>query len=158
VANVDFSAPTSRASQILAGLVTTILGAALLLFGAFVIWRLLGHHPDKPAMIVLCIVFGLGLPLFIPGLRLLTGRRRHDGGLFSPWVLRFGGLIFFAGPVAILFLSPSVLGLLKSAFSIGAGVACFALANRRQDRGLESNANVPNQRLERPVKPPLDTP
>ena len=150
MADLDLSAPASRASQILAGLVTTILGAALLLFGVFLSWRLLGQHLDTAAVIILSLVFGLGLLLFLPGLRLLTGRRRHDGGLFSPWVLRFGGLIFFAGPVAILFSSPSVLSLVKAGFSIGAGVACFALANRRQERSLESNANVPNQRLERP--------
>jgi len=137
VANLDYSARTSRSSKILAGLVATILGAAVLLFAALLTWSIHGRRLDTPMLAVLGLALALGLLLFLPGLRLLTGKRRRDGGLFSPWILRFGGLIFFVGPIAMLFSSPSLLTILKVGVSIAAGVACFALANRRAQQLYE---------------------
>jgi hypothetical protein len=146
MADVDLSTRPSRMSEIMLGVVATLLGAALALFAALVVWRAFVQQLPTSVVIIFSIAFGLGLILFVAGLRLLTGKRRSAGGLFSPWVLRFGGLIFFAGPIAVLFTKPALLTILKAAAGFGAGVACFALANRREQRIFERGSEAPNNR------------
>ena len=128
----QYSAPVSRVLMVAVGLVATVIGVVLL--GAFGLgmYRLAGGFTPGAVIIVLLIVGALGLVLSVIGLRLITGARRRDGGLFSPWTLRLGGIIFLFGPVAAL-LKHSWLGVLGAGVSLSAAVACFVLANRRAE-------------------------
>ena len=149
----QYSAPVSRLLTLALGVAVTVIGAALLgLFGlgayrGIVAYRLSGGVPSSGVLVFGFIVGALGFALSAVGLRLLTGKRRRDGGLFSPWVLRFGGLIFFIGPVAAV-LNRSWFGLLEAGVSLSAGIACFVLANRREQAAAEPRA--PNNRWRGP--------
>jgi hypothetical protein len=143
----QYSAPISRVPRVALGLVVTIIGAALLGFFGLGLYRLIGGLPSTSIIVILFIVGALGLALCVLGLRLITGKRRRDGGLFSPWALRFGGVIFLFGPVAAL-INRSWFGLVEAGVSLSAAVACFALANRRAEAAADLGA--PNNRWRGP--------
>jgi drug/metabolite transporter (DMT)-like permease len=137
---VQYSAPVSRLLLVVVGVVAAFLGVALLgLFGVG-LHRLHRSVPSSQ-VVFLCIVGALGMGLCVVALRLLTGKHRRDGGLFSPWVLRVGGVIFLFGPVAAI-LNRSWFGLLEAGVSLSAALACFVLANRRHDAA--ANDGAPN--------------
>ena len=150
MADVDLSARPLRVFEALFGLVAALLGAALLVFAALGASRALGGQVQTSVLVMCAIALGLGVLLLVAGLRLLTGKRRRDGGLLSPWTLRFGGLIFFVGPIVMLFAKPSLLIIVKAAASFGIGVACFALANRREQHTLRGDSDAPNNRWRGP--------
>jgi hypothetical protein len=127
-----YSAPVSRVAAIAAGLVLTTFGAGFLVLFGVVAYHLLDRPSTREVVIALTILGALGGGLCFTGLRLVTGRRRRDGGLFSPWVLRFGGLFFLAAPVFILFARPSLVTMLEAGALVSAGIACFVIANRRE--------------------------
>jgi len=127
-----YSAPVSRVSAITAGLVLTSFGAGFLLLFGIVAYRLFDRPPTRDIVIALTILGALGGWLSFTGLRLVTGRRRRDGGLFSPWVLRFGGFLLLAAPVFMLFARPSLVAMLEAGALVSAGIACFVIANRRE--------------------------
>jgi hypothetical protein len=133
----QYSAPISRVLTVGVGLIVTVMGAALLGFFGLGAYRLGSGLPSTQVLLILFIVGALGLALCVVGLRLITGRRRRDGGLFSPWALRFGGLIFLFGPVAAVLVNRSWFGLLEAGVSLSAGAACFVLANRREQAGAD---------------------
>ena len=137
----QFSAPISRFLAVAVGVVVMVIGAALLGFFGVGSYRLSIGLPSSRVMVFLCIVGVLGVGLCLVGLRLLTGKHRRDGGLFSPWFLRLGGVIFLFGPVAAV-LNRSWFGLLEASVSLSAAIACFVLANRRQDAA--ANQGAPN--------------
>jgi len=138
-----FLARASRAFEVLIGTVATLIGAALLVLAAFAIYAITRSLPDVTVVVLLTATLAFGLLLFVAGLRLVTGRHRSDGGLFSPWLLRFGALIFLAGPVLALFHRSWTM-LIEAGFSLSAAVACFTLANRREQAATERVA--PNDR------------
>jgi len=133
----QYSAPVSRGSTVAVGLIVTVIGAALVSFFLLGIYRITGGLPSRSVIVILLIVGAVGLGLCAVGLRLITGKRRRDGGLFSPWVLRFGGVMFLFGPVAAIF-NRSWLGLFEACVSLSAAVACFALANRRSEAAADA--------------------
>jgi uncharacterized membrane protein YuzA (DUF378 family) len=145
--NDQYSAPVSRVASVVVGMVVTAIGVALLGFFGLGLYRLTSGLPSSEVMVVLCIVGILGIGLCVVGLRLLTGKRRRDGGLFSPWFLRLGGVIFLLAPVAAI-LSRSWFGLLKTAVLLPAAIACFVLANRR--KGAVADQGAPNNRWRGP--------
>jgi hypothetical protein len=132
-------APASQFLSIVMGVVVTVMGVALLGFFGLGLYRLSSGLPSSQVMVFLCIFGALGLGLCVVGVRLLTGIRRRDGGLFSPWFLRLGGVIFLFGPVAAV-LNRSWFGLLEAGFSLSAAVACFVLANHRQEAAADQGA------------------
>src|ERR1700733_9257664 len=142
-----YSAPASRFLSIVVGVVVTVMGVALLGFFGLGLYRLSSGLPSPQIMVFLCIVGALGLGLCVVGVRLLTGKRRRDGGLFSPWFLRLGGVIFLFGPGAAV-LKRSWFGLLEAGVALSAAVACFVLANRRQEAAADQGA--PNNRWRGP--------
>ena len=140
----QYSAPISRPVAVAVGIVVTVMGLALVsLVGLGVFRTLSGGLPSSSVLIILGVVGALGVALCVVGLRLVSGRRRRDGGLFSPWVLRFGGIIFFLGPVVIM-VSRSWSKLFEAGLCLSAGVGCFALANRGQQTPADSG--TPNNR------------
>jgi hypothetical protein len=129
-----YSAPVSRPATAFLGLVLTIIAAALLVLGGIGVYRLFQGPAPTDVKVVLGIVVILGVGLGSIGVRLLTGRRRRDGGLFSPWTLRLGGMFFLVAPVILIFAQHSILGAVEAIGMISAGVACFVIANRREQR------------------------
>jgi hypothetical protein len=130
----SLSARQSRAFEIVIGIAASLIGGTLLLFAAFIVVRTFRHPPRNGLVILLTATLVFATTLLPAGIRLLTGRHRRDGGLFSPWVLRFGGMIFFFSPIAIILNHRALSGLLEISTTLAAGVACFALANRRTEK------------------------
>ena len=128
-----YLAAAPRYLEIVVGAVSTLLGVGLLALSGFVIYGTLGHPPPPVVVVVGCITSAVGLLLTSAGLRLVASKPRYDGGLLSPWVLRLGGFIFFSGPV-IMLLTRQWDHILAAMFSLTAGVTCFVLANRREER------------------------
>jgi len=143
-----FAKRSSRAFEVIVGLAATLIGVALLAFAAFVAYAASWRSPDVGMVVLLTVTLAVGLLLFVAGLRLLTGKHRSDGGLFSPWILRFGALIFLAGPVLALFFNRSWTMIIEAGLSLSAAVACFTLANRREQTAAERGA--PNNRWRGP--------
>ena len=150
MADADLPDRTSRFFEALLGLVTGLSGAALLVFAALGASRGFGREVETSVIVILAVALGLGLLLLVAGFRLVTGKRRSDGGLLSPWTLRCGGLIFFVGPIAMLFAKPSLLMIAKAGALFGIGVACFSLANRREEHTFQRNSEAPNNRWRGP--------
>ena len=125
----------SRAFERAVGLPAALLGIFLLAFSGFIALRAFGRPINAAVVVILAISTALGVLLFSAGARLITSTHRSDGGLFSPWVLRLGDLIFIFAPIVFV-LSKQYTHLLESVFCFSAGVACFALANRRQERSF----------------------
>lgn len=94
----QYSAPVSRVITFALGVIVTLMGAPLVAFFGFGLYRLRSGVPSSDAIVALCILGILGFGLCVVGLRLLTGKRRRDGGLFSPWFLRLGGVFFCSAP------------------------------------------------------------
>jgi hypothetical protein len=127
----QYSAPVSRPMRVVVGLVLTIMGGGLLALFALLLYALL-KGGEKKIVVGLCIIGTVGVSLCVVGIRLITGRRRRDGGLFSPWVLRFAGVFFIAMPLVFLFAHRTLYAILESGLMVSAGVACFVVANRRE--------------------------
>jgi hypothetical protein len=143
-----YSAPVSRPATLFLGLVVSLIAVALLAFGGLGIYRLLQGPVPTDVKVILGVVVILGVGLGSIGARLLTGRQRRGGGLFSPWALRIGGAFFVLTPLILVLVQHSILGVIEAIGMISAGVGCFVIANRREQRLGEPS--VPNQRLERP--------
>jgi len=122
----------SRVFEVIVGLAATVIGAALLGSAVLAAYAMFFRRPGVGVVVVLTVALALGLLLFAAGLRLVTGKHRSDGGLFSPWVLRFGALIFLAAPVLALFFHRSWTMIIEAGVSLSAAVACFTVANRRE--------------------------
>jgi hypothetical protein len=134
----------SRAFEAIVGVAATLIGAALLAFDGFVVYAM-AWPPGAGVLVLLTATIAVGLLLFVAGLRLVTGKHRSDGGLFSPWILRFGALIFLASPVIALFVHRSWTMIFEAGVSLTAAVACFALANRREQAADERMGHNPSR-------------
>ena len=143
-----FARRTSRAFELIIGVASTLIGVALLLFVAFGIYAMPWRPADVPVVVLFTVTLGVGVLLLVTGLRLVTGKHRSDGGLFSPWILRFGAVIFLASPVLALFFHRSLTMIIEAGVSLSAAVACFALANHREQAAAERGA--PNNRWRGP--------
>ena len=126
--------PASRIGEVIAGSVFGLLGALALVGLALTVYKALKEQSIAPSNFTPLAILTLGSIFFcLTAYRLLTGRgRSKDGSLFSPWVLRFIGLIFLgeAGLVAYYFparmlSAPFVMVLLL-------GIGCFYLAKRQR--------------------------
>ena len=139
---------SSRAFEAILGLAATLIGTALLASAGFVAYATTWRPPNVGVVVVLTVALTFGLLLFVAGLRLVTGKHRLDGGLFSPWILRLGALIFLAGPVLALFFHSSWTAIIEAGAMLSAAIACFTLANRREQVAAERGA--PNNRWRGP--------
>ena len=128
----------SRGFEGFIGLIAGTTGAVLLLFSAVGALRSSGNTMSAGLPTVLGISGALGLLLASAGVRLIWSKRRSDGGLFSPWVLRLGGIIFFCAPIAMI-TNRQYFHLIEAGVCVSAGVACFALANLRTERWPSSD-------------------
>src|SRR5579871_507726 len=104
----QYAAPVSRSSTLFWGLVLTVIAAALLAFGGFGVFRLVQASAPNEVRIVVAVVILIGVALGSTGIRLLTGRQRQGGGLFSPWTLRIGGAFFVVVPLILVFVQHSL--------------------------------------------------
>ena len=84
MSGTDYFARQSRPFEVIVGILAGVIGAALLSFGLFCVYRTIGSRPDGAAIVLTGVALGLGLFLFLVGVRLIAGRSRADGGLLSP--------------------------------------------------------------------------
>jgi hypothetical protein len=129
-----YSAPVSRGVTLILGLVVGVIGVALAFAGGVGIYGVLKRPATTEVKVVLGVALAIGLALSFIGFRLVAGKRRSDGGLFSPWVLRIGGMFFLCAPVFMFLARQSTFGILETVTLLSAGVACFAVANHRERR------------------------
>jgi len=99
-------------------------------------------------LIVPGILLALGLPGAWIAFRLISGRKRKDGGLMSPLVLRVFGVLLIATPWLWVLAHRSQpwhwLHLLHLLPLSAAGIACFLLAARRERRdALDASISTP---------------
>ena len=140
---VDGEVTLPRGCQALMGVVLGAFGV-LMIFGAvFGIVALLGHDPDPDlhgtfAWSMVAALGLLGLWCAITGWRLVSGKSRQDGGLFSPLALIVIGLACVAGA----WLSYLHYGLARRGWLVLSGVAfaVFSLAVRRLRSAGKSTA------------------
>src|SRR5262249_18964520 len=93
--------PSSRPPEIALGLVVGALSLLFVSFASYVLWWGIRHGLLKGPydsgwlgyVSVPIALYVLGLPGSWVAFRLLSGRARRDGGLFSPAVLRLGGAL-----------------------------------------------------------------
>jgi hypothetical protein len=122
----------SRPGQIVVGVV--ICGVAMFISGisVFLFFSLPYTYRFLLVAIPTLVVCGW---ILNKGISLITGRRRM-GGLFAPWALRVGGVVFFLFPFCGIFTGyyhehpPLMLGL-QAASDLAISLALFALASRR---------------------------
>jgi hypothetical protein len=127
----------SRAFERFIGLLAGTTGAVLLLFSGVGALRSVGNTMTAGVATVLGIAAALGFLLGFAGVRLIWSKRRSDGGLLSPWILRLGGIIFFCAPIAMI-INRQYFHLIDAGVCLSAGVACFALANLRTENAPSS--------------------
>lgn len=125
------SSTHGRWLEIVIGSVSAVVGLALLAGCFFFAYRIFGSPSDPAVIVLLVCAVSFALVLSVAGVRLLFNLRRRDGGLLPPLLLRVGGLIFFSAP--ILMIIQRDWAIIEAGFAIAAGVACFVLANRRND-------------------------
>lgn len=127
---VNFYKTTPRFLEIVAGLVMVI--AALVLTLAVVVGFnvMLGGDASSRDLwtLIVCALGGSGCWLL--AWRLLSGRGRRDGGLFSPLFLRVSSLIFVAGGLIMAVRHP--LGFLEAVPVVAGAGACIGLARLRE--------------------------
>lgn len=130
----DHLQPAGRVLELFAGIVCAACGAGLAALGGFGLFAILVRDESPPTLSTLLftlVVCAFASLLLVLAWRLVLNRARpSDGGLFSPFGLRVGGLIFLAGPVAAVFAHP--IGLIETGFALAASGACFALARHRE--------------------------
>ena len=126
----------SRIGEAIAGIVLGFFGALALVVLAIAMYRLPIANPISPSEIAVLAVLALvGLFCCITSYRLITGRgRTRDHGLFSPWLLRFLGLLFFGGAAVVVYDSPADVRIAPMVTTIFLGLGCFYLANRQQQK------------------------
>ena len=116
----------------LIGVIAVLLGVGTILGSAW--WIGFGVRDEKFTITAAALGFLaiLGLIIVNAGIRLVSGRRRADGGLLPPAVLYFGAVMFFSFVVIglVIFDNPDIFGLFGAT---AAGVSCIVLAKRRQE-------------------------
>ena len=137
---VDFYATAPRYVQIIAGLVMVIAALVLTLVVIAGLSVILDGNTSSENMwtLIICTLAGAGCWLL--AWRLLSGKGRRDGGLFSPAFLRVASLVFLvAGPVMIM---RHPLGIVEAVAAVGAAGACFGLARFRERQISQGEGDV----------------
>jgi hypothetical protein len=127
----NFLADQPRWFEVAIGVVTAAIAAALLSLDGCFGWSALGRTPPTSVVVMIATIGLMGLFFLNISRRLLLGKRRGDGGLFPPLALRVAGGVFLCSPL-LLFFGPTR-QFINVLLCLGAGLACFTLANRRSD-------------------------
>ncbi len=134
--HTPYSSTVGRKTSIAAGIALLLVGLPFLLLGAFGFFRIATTDIDEFHLGFAAVLFVIGVFCVSTAIRMMLGRKREDGGLFSPFVLRVAGTLFAIVPVLLIFadgLDLRSLGtLLKVGFFLAVAGSCFALASRRQ--------------------------
>jgi len=128
-------AQAPRFLEIVAGLVFVIV--VLLLALAFVATLSAMLRGNMAALHIWSLVFFalVGFASCLLAWRLLSGRGRRDGGLFSPFSLRVASLISLFAGLVMAWRHP--LGLLELVPLVAAAGACLGLARLRERQNTE---------------------
>ncbi|HKQ58355.1 MAG TPA: hypothetical protein VJY35_10860 [Candidatus Eisenbacteria bacterium] len=149
--------PSGRGLERLVGVVAALF--ALLFIGLAVWVIVVGFErgvfeppllaPGKRGIpLVIAILLVLGIPGAWVSFRLITGRRRRDGGLLSPGALRVAGVFLILASLACLIANRrDPWQWFHTASLITGGVACWVLAERRRPRDpVDEKVSVPTSK------------
>ena len=119
--------------EIAAGIVMALFSALLIILTTFIVYkRILFGSMDTGVQIFILILLAIGYFCGLMSYRLiLAPESRRQKGLFSPYALRLGGLLFASVPI-IMILTKSFF-IIEIISSLSASVACFALAKYREN-------------------------
>ena len=136
--------PSGRPRELVLGLIVGLLALVFLYFGTYVlvVGTLRGlFAPPFPErgklefLIVPAVLLSLGLPFAWIAIRLLAARRRKDGGLFSPLVLRISGAVMVAIAILAIADAPRKPQTWSDAVTLTTmATACWVLAARRSPK------------------------
>ena len=132
----DYSKPVNRGVQFLLSIPMAFFGLLATGVGILIFYFAIVEK-DVPvnALYAGTLFLPVGIFCLLIMWRLASGRSgRKDGGLFSPLVLRLWGAVFLSYP--ILFILMKSVMIFESLLSIGAGIACFRLASRRESAAI----------------------
>lgn len=125
-----------RKTSIAAGIALLIVGAPVLLMGLAAIVLVPFKDFDRVLAGSVTVFLVVGVFCVSTAIRMIVGRKRHDGGLLSPFVLRSAGAFFVLAPVLLMFDKGvdlrSIWRLLELGFCLAVAGGCFALASKRQ--------------------------
>ena len=127
-----YSAPIPKWLSVAVGFVCALIGVPLVAFCVVGVIGLLTRPSPESAIVIVSVALTVGLFMSVMGIRLLRNKARPDGGLVSPWVLRLGGAFFVVVPVLMALEHRSLPSIWHIVGLMSAGIACFALANRRE--------------------------
>lgn len=134
--STPFSSSVGRRTGIAAGLALLAIGTPVLLMGIVAVFRISPSDFDAFLLGFVAILLVVGFFCVSTALRMILGRSRRDGGLFSPFVLRTAGVLFAIVPVLLVFAEwpnlRSLWTLLEVGFFLAVAGSCFALASKRQ--------------------------
>jgi hypothetical protein len=149
-----------RPWEIGVGIVVAGISALFLLLAGVVIVRgiergllepPLFEHGKLMFMIVPLVLLALGIPGAWIAFRLISGRRRKDGGLMSPFALRVFGVLLIVSPWFVVVADRRhAWHWLHVLPMTGAGIACWILAARREKR------DAPEESISPPAAKPID--
>ena len=152
--------PSGRPLEFAVGLVVACLALLFLFLAGYVIvvgaQRGIFEPPiferGKLAfLLVPVILLAIGIPAAWVAFRLLSGRRRPDGGLLPPAVLRIAGVVMVLGSWVWLIADPRDPWRWGHTVSLTtAGIACWALADRRHHR------DSMDAKISEPTSKPVD--
>jgi hypothetical protein len=150
----QFEKPVSRKAELVAGAALILVSAA----GTFVglSWAVF----DNPRRLWELVTYGLliagiGIIGIVLGLRLVLHRtRQRDGGLMSPNALRLGGVALLVG--SALPLARGGIGVLHIVGMLGAVLACFVLARKRES--MIGDRQEPEAGPNKPLDPAASQP
>jgi cupin 2 domain-containing protein len=132
----DLTVDIPRVVQILAG-VLMLLTAIALSVATVALWSALTEAEGSPPPRWTLPLFAMcAMGCWLLTWRLISNRRRSDGGLLSPLFLRLASLIFVAGGALTALENPFNFEDYFSMF--GAAFACFVVARMREKKANQS--------------------
>jgi hypothetical protein len=141
-----FSSSVGRKTSIAAGIALLIVGLPILLMGIVAVVRISPKDFDAFLLGFVAVLLVVGVFCVSTAARMVVGRRREDGGLLSPFVLRTAGVLFAILPVFLIFAEAvslrSLWTILEIGFFLAVAGSCFALASKRQHPALSQSSNA----------------
>jgi hypothetical protein len=139
-----FLTPTRRPFEVAVGVVVGLVALLLLWIATYMISWVVANHRifmnnlgggKLEVLMGICLFLALGIPGAWVAYRLLSGRRRRDGGLLPPAILRVSGALLMVAPWFWVVAEPSDLWRWSHLVTLtSAGIACWILAARRERR------------------------
>ena len=150
-----FLTPSRRPFEVAVGVVVGLVALLLLWIATYMIYWVVTRHRifmnnlgggKLEVLVGICIFLALGIPGAWVAYRLVSGRRRPDGGLLPPAILRLSGALLMVAPWFWVVAKPSDPWRWAHLVTLtSAGIACWMLAARRERRDhLDMTVSTPS--------------